>query len=51
MLKTMKKIICRSKCVEEHKVVGYSNDIKNEFTFIFMNGGWWLKVSTVEELK
>lgn len=51
MLKTVKKIICRSKCGEEHKVVEYSNDIKNEFTFIFMNDGWWLKVSTVEELK
>lgn len=20
-----------------------------EYTFIFMNGGWWLKISTIEE--
>lgn len=30
-----------------------SNEVKDkqkEFTFVFINGGWWLKVSTVAEL-
>lgn len=26
------------------------NEDKMEYTFVFLNGGWWLKVSTVKEL-